>query len=392
MTFRTVIRTVAALVLGTAILPAQADAQSIFATRGLGFPLEAQDARGQGMGGVMLGLPGPQISWANPAASVGLLAPGVVIGYQFDNFSASGVGIDASGTSARFPLMLGAFPAGERLSFSVGYGSFLEQNWRVEQPDTLLIFGETVPILDVATSTGGVSRFRVAGAYRVLQGLSAGLGLDVYTGASERLEGRVFPGELEPACCWAEWNFGGVGVTGGVHWSPGDDTGVGLSVTHGGSLEASPSEGAAGGTLTYTLPLTARAGGSGRVGQNTLVAISADWAGWSSVAMETAGQEGARDTWSARGGVEWDGLVVRERPVPLRFGGRTAALPFRWRETADATDWASERALSLGAGIVFAGGATQSDFAVEFGNRGGDAAGVDESYWRFAFSVRVLGR
>jgi hypothetical protein len=392
MTSRTVVRTVAALALGAALLPAEADAQSIFATRGLGFPLEAQDARGQGMGGVMLGLPGPQISWANPAAAVGLIAPGVVLGYQFDNFTAQGAGIDASGTSARFPLMLGAFPAGERMAFSVGYGSFLEQNWRAEQPDTLLIFGETVPVVDIATSTGGVARFRVAGAYRVLEGLSAGLGLDVYTGTSERLEGRVFPGEPEPACCRAAWNYGGVGVTGGLHWSPGDDTGVGISVTHGGSLDASPREGTAGAALTYSLPLTARLGGSGRVGQNMLVAVAGDWSGWSILDSELAGQGGARDTWSARGGVEWDGLVVRERPVPVRVGGRTAALPFRWRDAAGATEWASERALSLGAGIVFAGGATQSDFAVEFGNRGGDAAGVDESYWRFAFSVRVLGR
>ena len=49
-----------------------AEAQSMFATRGLGFPLQPQDARYHALGGAGLGLPGAEINWANPAASVGL--------------------------------------------------------------------------------------------------------------------------------------------------------------------------------------------------------------------------------------------------------------------------------------------------------------------------------
>jgi hypothetical protein len=386
----------AALVLA----PAGVEAQSVYAARGLGFPLEAQDARSQGLGGVAVGLPGAEISWANPAAAVGLLAPGLVFSYQFDNFDAQGPGTTASGTAARFPMMLGAFPAGDRIVLTAGYGSFLDQNWRVEQPDTLLVFGDTVPVLDIAHSVGGVARLRLGGAYQIAEGVGVGLGLDVYSGSVERLEGRLFPGEFTPGCCRAGWNYRGLGVTGGVHWSPTGDTGLGVSISHGGTLEATPRAGLGtdvGGvvpiarSISYNLPLTARVGGSGRLGQDLLVAVSGNYAGWSALDDDLGAQGGAQDAWTVQGGLEWDGLTIRERPVPIRFGARNSALPFRWNPDA-AAGWPTERALTMGAGVVLAGGATRSDFGLEFGNRGGEGAGIEESYWRFAFSVRVLGR
>jgi hypothetical protein len=379
------------------VVPMGAEAQSVYAARGLGFPLEAQDARSQGLGGVTVGLPGAEISWANPASAVGLLAPGLVLSYQFDNFDAEGPGTTATGSAARFPMLLGAFPAGDRIVLTAGYGSFLDQNWRVEQPDTLFVFGDTVPVLDVANSVGGVARLRLGGAYRVAEGVGVGLGLDVYSGSVERLEGRLFPGEVNPGCCRAGWNYRGVGVTGGVHWSPTGDTGIGLSLSHGGTLEAAPRESLGGGvvvsapTMSYSLPLTARLGGSGRLGQDLLVAVSGTYSGWSALNDDLGTQGGAQDAWSVHGGLEWDGLTIRERPVPIRLGGRNSELPFRWNPDA-ATGWPTERALTMGAGVVLAGGATRSDFGLEFGSRGGEGAGIEESYWRFAFSVRVLGR
>jgi len=380
---------VAAGVLG-GLAPEGLAAQSTYSGRGLGYPIEARDARAQGLGGVGLGLPGSEISWANPAATIGLVAPAFVMGYQFDSFSATGSGTDVEGRSARFPLVMGAFTAGQRLVFTVGYGSFLDQNWRVEQPDTLNLFGDTVPIIDVASSIGGVARLRLGGAYEVLEGVGLGLGLDVYTGSVDRQQGRRFPGEAAPGCCRAGWSYGGMGLTAGVHWNPTEDNAVALSLSYGGELEATPMD-TLGAAEVYQLPLTARIGGSGRLGQNALVALSGSWSGWSALQDALAPRGGAQDVWSVEGGLEWDGLLVRERPVPLRVGARTAALPFRWSD-APGVEWPSERALTFGTGVVFAGGATRTDLALELGNRGGEAAAVDESYWRLAFSVRVLSR
>jgi hypothetical protein len=370
-------------------LPGEGSAQSLFSSRGLGFPIGPEDARSRGLGGVAIGLPDFEVGWANPAASVGLQAPGFVLGYQYDNFDAEAAGPGFEGRSARFPLLLGAFPASERIVLQAGFGGFLDQNWVVEQPETLVIGGDTVQVIDRATSAGGVGRFRLGAGYRITDRVGFALAGDLYTGRIERVQGRVFPAPYNSAPQRSQWRYRGVGYTGGVQWSRGADAGAGLAITVGGTLDAEPTDTVAV-ARAYSLPAAVRAGASGRVGQSTLVALSASWTGWSTLDDALADDGGAVDTWSVGGGVEWDGLLVRDRPIPLRIGARTATLPFRWDALASETP--SERAVSFGLGAILAGGAARTDFGFEFGNRGSDAAGLDESFWRFNFSVRVLAR
>jgi hypothetical protein len=383
------IRVVVAL-FGLTASAAEANAQSVLATRGLGYLTQPQGARTLGLGGVGLGLPGTEISWANPAAGVGLPAPGFLLVYQYDNFSAEGAGNDFDGKTARFPLILAAIPAGERFTVQAGFGSFLEQNWRILEADTLFLGADTVPVIDWSQSNGGVSRLRVGGGAAVVTDLSVGLGLDVYIGSVERLVGRSFPFEPRPACCRATWNYSGIGVTGSLQWSPTADSGIGASVTYGGTLKASPQD-SIGLEAKYDLPISFQAGASGRVGPNTLVILGGSWSGWSDLQEPLAADGGANNSWSANAGVEWDGLSIADSVVPLRLGARTSTLPFRWDE-AGGEHSISERAVSLGVGAVFADGGVRPDAFLEFGNRGGDDAGIDESFWRVGFSVSVLGR
>lgn len=367
-----------------------APAQSIFSTRGLGYPVEPQDARSRGLGGVSLGFPAGEISWFSPAGFIGLAAPGLVASYQYDEFEADPAGVEFGGNTARFPLILAGFPFGDRFVGFAGYGSYLDQTWRTDDADTLFIAGQEVPVTDRVSSDGGIARLRVGGAYRIVQRLGIGFGVDAYTGTVERVRGRLFPNEAVPTCCRAEWSYGGLGFTGGLHWSPTEATGLAASVSYGGTLDATPTD-TIGAAATFDLPLIVRAGVSGRVSQNTLIALSGGWDGWSSLDGALAEEGGARDSWTANAGIEWDAITFRDRPIPLRIGARTGTLPFRWRPEAG-NEWATETAYTGGAGLLLAGGAVRSDFAVEFGSRGGEAAGIDESFWRFAFSVKVLGR
>ncbi len=371
---------------------APAAAQSVFATRGLGYLIEPVDARARAMGGVDLGLPDPQLSWSNPASAVGIVAPGLVFAYQYDNFDSDQLGSDLEGKTARFPLLLAGAPIGGRAVLQIGVGSFLDQNWQFERPDTLILgAGDTIPVVDRLTSEGGAARVRLGIATRVVESLAVGFALDLYTGTLSRSQGRVFPaGDYVTGRESARWSYGGVGTTAGVHWSPGEAVGIGLAVTAGGTLEATDEEGSTPMT-SYELPGTVRAGVSGRIGQETLVALSGSWSGWSSLDEALAAEGGARDTYSLEGGAEWAGIVIRDRRVPVRLGARTTRLPFRWA-AGETTDWADENALSVGLGLMLAGGAVRPDLAAEFGSRGGDASGTDESFWRFAFSIAVLGR
>jgi hypothetical protein len=378
------------LLLGlTAAVPA--DAQSLFAGRGLGLVMEPVDARGAGMGGVTLGLPRGEISWTNPADMTGLLAPGLRAVFQFDDFNADFAGRSLSGSTARFPLIMGAFPAGDRWVLSAGYGGFVDQHWAIEQTDTLVFGADSVFVLDRFASQGGIARLRLAAAYSVSAPLSVGVGVDAYTGLSQREFGRSFQEGQRPPCCTVEWRYSGFGGTAGVAWSPSEALNLSAAASFGGTLEArSDSVGVEG--ATFTIPTTLRAGGSARVAGNTLVAASAEWSGWGTLDGELVDVGGAQDSWSASGGMEWEGVQLRGRPFPVRLGARYASLPFSWDRPGAPATFPTERAATGGIGLLLAGGAARSDLSFEIGRRGGADAGVSESYSRFIFSVTALGR
>jgi hypothetical protein len=262
-----------------------------------------------------------------------------------------------------------------------------------------------VGVTDRVSSTGGVSRLRVGAGYRIAPHLSLGAGVDLYTGGTERVAGRIFPGELTPGCCTARWTYSGTGALASLDWYPSPALRVAVSASAGGTLKAKPRVEAVdsassnpqvgdepGAPRSYKLPVTLGVGASGRVSTNTVIAASADWAGWSTLDPTLAAAGGARDSWSAHGGVEWDALSILGRPVPLRLGARYQALPFRAGGATDATPWSSESAFSFGTGLVLGGGATRSDVSVERGHRGSPDEGLDESFWRIRLSVSVLGQ
>jgi hypothetical protein len=298
-----------ALLAALAVLAPAAEAQSLFANRGLGMVVEPVDARGAGLGGVTLGLPRGEMSWTNPADMAGLLAPGLRAVFQYDSFTAEQRGRSLDGSTARFPLIMGAFPAGERWVLSAGYGGFLDQNWAIEQADTLVFGADSVFVLDRFSSTGGIARLRLAASYSVSPTLSLGLGVDTYTGLSQREFGRSFQEGVAPPCCTVEWRYSGFGGTAGVAYAPSEALSVSAAASFGGTLDArSDTAGVEGGT--FTIPTSLRAGASGRVAQNFLLAASGEWTGWGALDDELVTVGGAQDSWSLAGGVEYDGLQL----------------------------------------------------------------------------------
>jgi hypothetical protein len=384
-------------VLGLVANAGNLSAQSAFSTRGLGVEIEPLDARARALGGSAVGFMDPEISWYNTAASAGLAVPGIIFAYQYENYESLISGTTTHGRAARFPLILAGFPVSERVTLTAGYGSFLDQSWRLERQDTIAFAGDSTIVTDEISSTGGVARLRGGVAYGVLPNLSLGLSLDSYVGEVERVQGRRFPGERVPGCCRGTYNYSGIGYGGSFQWAPSEALSLGGSATYGGTLKAevisdtTETRFEESGDRRYELPLQLRGGVTGRVGQATIVTLGGGWNGWSGLDDLFAAQGGARDSWSANAGAEWEGLIVRDRPVPLRVGARTATLPFRWVDST-AAGFADERAFSFGAGLVLAGGAARSDLAAEFGERVADGSSFSESFWRFAFSVRVLGR
>lgn len=384
-------RALAAAVLALATFgAAPAAAQSLFSTGGLGLVTDPLDAQGAALGGTSLGLLGGELSWDNPAGAVGLPAAGLRVSFQMDGFDASFSGRSSEGSTARFPLLIGAFPLGSRWAVTAGFAGFLDQNWAFEQADTLLIGDDSVAVLDRFSSDGGASRFRLGAAYRVLPSLAVGLGAELFTGGSERVAGRIFPGQVAPACCTASWTYSGTGMLASLDFTPSEAVTVAVSASAGGTLEAEATSGEDAVDRSYDLPVLINAGASGRVASNLVVTLGGQWGGWSSLNDALSAQGGARDSWSAQGGVELEAFQLFGQPIPFRVGARTERLPFRF--VGAENGWADETAFTGGSGLFLGGGAARVDFSVERGTRGNDAAGLEESYWRILFTATVLGR
>ncbi len=382
-----------------------AGAQSLLASRGLGYPIQPLDARAQGLGGVGLGLPGGELSLVNPAGIAALPAPAISLTFQPDFYSSRAGGTDSDGTTARFPLLHAAFPLG-RWTAAFAYGAYLDQTWAVEHADSLRLPGRTLAVTDRFASHGGVTRLRASGAYSFSERLSVGVSADLFTGSVRDTLTRVFErpdtvvtGISIPVSSSyeAEWGYQGLGGSLGVRWVPTDALSLGAAVSGGAKLRARPigdadSVGSALVGKDYTLPLTFDVGASGRVTQGATLALAGRWAGWSTADDELAAVGGARDSWTVSGGVEFDAARQDRRSFPLRVGARYSALPFRWGTGAAASEFPAERAVTAGLGARLAGGAALVDLAGERGWRGGGSATLDESYWRLSLSLTLLGR
>ena len=375
----------AALLAGFLAVPA--GAQSVLASRGLGYPVEPLDSRSRGLGGVTTGLADPTPSLLNPASVAGTLVYGFLVSMQPDHYDATAGAISTSGTTVRFPVLMAVIPASSRLALQVGYGSYLDQHWAVEQADSIDLTTGRVGVRDRFSSSGGVARFQAGAGYRLTDRLSLGLALDVFTGAAHDSTERTITGFL-PAQSEVVYSYSGLGAGLGARWQPSARTSVSAAVHGGGHIRAE-SDSVGNERKDYSNPLSVDAGGSARIGSATTLVLSGRWAGWSTVNDELAASGGARDAAAVAGGVEYTGLSLFRKAMPVRLGGRYGQLPFRWSNTAE---FPTERAVTAGLGLGLGGGAASLDASAERGWRGGAAAGVDEPYWRFSFSLRVLGR
>ncbi|HEX2189410.1 MAG TPA: hypothetical protein VHG51_10955 [Longimicrobiaceae bacterium] len=398
------LRAASLLAVGAALLAGSgpAAAQSLLASRGLGYVNPPVDARARGLGGAGLALPGGGLSLVNPAAIAALPAPAITVSFQPDFYDATLPGGESDGSTARFPLLHAVFPFGQRWTFSAGYGSFVDQTWAVERLDTLRLGEREVEFTDRFISRGGVTRLRAGAAYSVTERFSVAAAADLYTGSvRDTLSRRFAPGDsllsrrvdLAPASYGTAFTYRGLGAAAGVRWVPTDALNLAAAVALGGTLEARPAEGDSVSVgRDYPLPLTFDVGASGRVAPRALVVLNAQWAGWSTADDELAATGGARDSWTVAGGVEMGSATPGQRTFPVRVGARYARLPFRWGPASEGNDFPDERALTAGLGARLAGGAAQVDLAAERGWRGGDAAALDESYWRLGLSLTLLGR
>ncbi|HSJ24356.1 MAG TPA: hypothetical protein VK929_06805 [Longimicrobiales bacterium] len=384
-------RTAALAVLLTAVAQ-PASGQSLYNTRGLGTPAPALDGRAAALGGIGVGLIGFHTSMTSPAEMAGVTRRGVSAVLQPVTTSAELDGASDGTTGTRFPVLRIIYPINDRLVMSLGYGSWLEQSWAVRTESEQMIGDQNVTVTDVLQSIGGIAQLRLGAAYQISPTLSVGAAAGLYTGNIERRARRSFAGDttaqLAPFENRLRWTYLAPLGSVGVRWDIAGRARLGASVTAGGSLDASGSDGNAQ-ERSYGAPLEFAGGGSTRISQLLTANAGIVW----TRPPSTDGPVTSRETIRAGGGLEYQGVASGARTYPIRLGARWEQLPYH----LDSESAAEE--LALGAGIGFrlgdpANPAAVVDFGLERARRtglGSTSGELSEGLWRFTFSLSLFG-
>jgi hypothetical protein len=381
----------AALLLVTVV---PVSAQSLFATRGLGVPAPAVDARSAALGGIGVGLIGFHTSLVNPAEIAGVTRRGVSAALQpiSSRVDADGASDGLNGT--RFPLMRVIYPFGERTVGSVAYGSYLEQSWGVVTESEAIIGDQTISVTDLLRSDGGVAQLRVGAAYSVSPSFAVGVAGGLLTGNVERAAARRFSGDTTGTIRNFEerlrWTYFAPMASVGLRWDVAGMFRIGASAMIGGELEARAQAGDAE-DRSYGAPLEFAAGASAQVSPILTANAGAAWNRHPSV----GGDVESAETLRVGGGLEYQGMRSGMRTYPVRLGARWAQLPYYLQDETAPTEWAA------GVGVGFrlgdpASPAALVDIGVERGGRSGLESsrvpgGVSEQLWRFTVSLSLFG-
>jgi len=389
------------LALALVFAPVSVSAQSLFAARGLGVPIDPLDGRSRALGGIGVGLLGLNPSLINPAelgtARRGVTAVLQPAAYSLDIGAAKG---DVS--AARFPMFGMLYPATPRLTVGIGYAGYLEQSWAVRTADSVDVAGERVPVEDVVSSAGGLGQIRVAAAYSLSPSFALGLAGGVLTGNLDRRATRSFIADttntLREFTTRLRWEysgfFGGAGAR--LDVTPALRLGVSAMVTT--DLSADSAEGTAV-SRSYDRAYQFAAGASGRVTADLVVALGAVRNRYPGLQLAAGSgtPEVQRDTWTFGGGLEYEGLRTGRRTFPVRLGARMQQLPYY----GSGEEPAKEQAAMLGLGFRLAGDESGplavADIGIERAKRTGLqgtalAGGLTENVWRWTFSLALFGR
>ena len=375
--------------------------QSLFATRGMGVPVPAVDARARALGGMGIGLLGFHTSLVNPAEIAGLSRRGVSASLQPLSATSEIEGKSGDVSGARFPGIRILYPFGPRLTTSLGYGGLLEQSWGIEIEHRELVGTDSVNVRDVIQSTGGVAQLSLAAGWAA-SWFAIGGAVGMYTGNLDRRVSRTFEDTtaLIPFGSRLRWRFKGPFASVGARVDLGGTARLGAALTTGGTLDVDGLDDGARDDET-TLPARIAAGASALLSSQWLVSAGAEWAGSGNAPEPVFSASDAialrRNTWRVGGGAEYAGIQSARRSYPLRIGGSYAQLPYYHPGESPATEWSA----SLGMGFRLAGDAAiplaVADIALERGGRSGletslRPGGLTETFWRFTFTLSLFGQ
>ncbi|MEO5511675.1 MAG: hypothetical protein ABIS27_13670 [Longimicrobiales bacterium] len=392
--------------LALLLVPARASSQTLFATRGLGVPLPATDARASALGGVGVGLRGYSFSMENPAEAAGLLRRGATATLMpsWNHVELDGESETIGGS--RFPLIRVFYPVNPRVVASLGYGAYLDQTWSVRFTGQEVLGTDTVATSDVVRSNGGIAQLRFGGSWMATDRLALGLSIGMLSGNLDRSVRRTFSDSatFEPFESRLRWAYRAPQVAFGARWDPTNRTRISASLSMASKLKASAQD-SVGEDREYGSSMKLTAGASAQVTPVLMATVGTSHQKYPEIASDpvvgstgsTAGASTRSSSWLYGGGLEYSGLRSGNTVFPFRIGARYQQLPY----AGAVEDAPTEFGIALGAGFELSSdiGFPQALFNVslERAHRDGLTSalrgdGLQERFWRMNMSVALFGR
>jgi hypothetical protein len=354
---------------------------SIYGTRGIGFPGRTASVRSLGLGG------GADMfdrgSVLNPAlaATFGRVTVGIVSGTTFRNFSAGGV--EASGLrETRFPLaFLGGGIMRSAFSYELSLSTYAERTFDVQTEDTVLVDGVSLPVRDRVVANGAVVDLRVAFGWTASAKFAVGAAFHRLMGSSRFTATRVFENnEFQPFAEDDALRFKGIGFSAGGLWLPTPSLGFAATARINSSLGGELDDRS---TADVGLPISLGGGAWLAFGSQVHFTTTARWRSWSR-GQDDLASTGTRafDTWEVGSGIELGSLGEGGLKYPIRLGIRYAQLPYSPND-----DQPTEWNFSVGTGAPFAANRAVIDLALQRFRR--DGAGASERGWYFTVGVTI---
>lgn len=355
-----------------------AAAQGNLSTHGLGYPPGQFSTRTYGAGGAMAEVdPNSPI---NPAALIDFGTTTLFFQIEPEYRTVTTPNAVERTTTARYPLLLAAFPMGQRWMVGLSASTFLDATWMTTAPTNQVVGADTIGGTIMNRVDGAINDLSAALAFSPTPWLRLGAAGHVYSGSHRDSVERVFPDSAVFATFGEQRT---VSYTGGA-LSAGAELVVprqvifAASYRYGGTLRQS-----AGDTALGHARIPDRFGASvayiGILG--TTIAARTALDKWS--ALGTLGGERGSDTWDSSVGADIAGPRFADRALMLRAGARWRTLPF----SAEGHN-VTERSLTGGLGTLLANGRASVDLAAIHAVR--DAGvGIGERAWILSIGLTV---
>jgi len=378
-------RTTIRVLLAAVVLTASAHAQGALSTAGLGYPTGQTSARSEGAGGALADF--DALSLVNPATIAGVGSAALFFQYSPEFRRVNDGTNTAKTTTARFPLVAGILPVGQRWAMGLSSSTFLDRSYETSLVRTQSVGdpnnpADSIEVTERTKVLGAINDIRLTAAWASSPAFRIGVGGHVFSGSNRVTLSEVFPDSSRfiTTSQNSRISFAGFAASAGIEFHPSHVIGFALAARKGGDLTAESGDTVLGkGKIPdhYSASVTY----DGITGATFAARVAHD--AWSSLSDLSSTHIQAFDGWDTSVGGELTGPRFFQRIIVVRAGARFRTLPF-----ASNGEKVSEKSFTAGLGVPLTRDRAAFDFALQRAARSTPGT-IKETGYILSFGLRV---